>query len=113
MNISFGSTYRIPITQPGVNNAKKEKLRTLTQQYGGLISSSKTGAARVSLPDRLDEKFEKDLKNIGYKQYQKFPAENLSNDEIDLYIRLNQPQGNYDQKGKQKKGIKREKELYN
>ena len=56
MNVSFSSTYRVPITQPGVNNAKKDKLRTLTQKYGGLISSSKTGAARVSLPNELDDK---------------------------------------------------------
>lgn len=113
MNVNFGSTYRIPISQPGVNNAKKERLRELTSEYDGLISSSKTGAARVSIENKLDEKFEKKLRGIGYKEYQKFPAEKLSKDEIDLYIRLNQPKGNYTQRGKQKKGMPKRKELYN
>ncbi len=112
MNISFGSTYRVPITQPGVNNAKKDKLRTLTQQYGGLISSSKTGAARVSLPNELDEKFEQDLKNIGYRQYQKFDAESLPKAEIDGYIKKALSKFDYDQKGKQKQGKPKKKELY-
>ena len=113
MNVSFSSTYRVPITQPGVNNAKKDKLRTLTQQYGGLISSSKTGAARVSLPNELDDKFEKDLKGIGYKQYQKFDAENLQKEKIDEYIKKALSKFDYSQKGKQKAGKPKEKELYN
>lgn len=113
MNISFGSTYRVPISQPEVNNAKKERLRTLTQQYGGLISSSKTGAARVSLPNELDDKFEKDLKGIGYKQYQKFDAENLPKEKIDEYIKKALSNFDYSQKGKQKAAKPREKELYN
>lgn len=113
MNISFGSTYRVPITQTGVNNAKKEKLKNLSNQYNGLISSSKTGALRVSLPNELDAQFEKDLKSIGYKQYQKFDAENLPADKIDKYIRISLGELEYEQKGKQKKGKIREKELYN
>lgn len=113
MNISFGSTYRVPITQPGVNNAKKEKLRQLAQEYDGLISSSKTGALRVSLPNELDGKFEQELKNIGYKQYQKFDGENIPADKIDKYIRISLGELEYEQKGKQKKGKIREKELFN
>ena len=58
MNISFGSTYRVPITQPGVNNAKKARLRELADEYNGLIGSSKTSALRVSLPNKLDAEFE-------------------------------------------------------
>lgn len=113
MNISFCSTYRVPITQPGVNNAKKEKLRQLAQEYDGLISSSKTGALRVSLPNELDGKFEQELKNIGYKQYQKFDGENIPADKIDKYIRISLGELEYEQKGKQKKGKIREKELFN
>lgn len=113
MNISFGSTYRVPICQSGVNKAKKEKIKDLAVQYNGLISSSKTGALRVSLPNELDEQFEKDLKNISYKQYQKFDAENLPADKIDKYIRISLGEFEYEQKGKQKKGKIKEKELYN
>lgn len=113
MNINFGSTYRIPITQPGVNNAKKDRLRELTNDYDGLISSSKTGAARVSLPNKLDSEFEKKLKGIGYRQYQKFDAENLPKEKIDEYIKKALNEFDYSQKGKQKAGKLREKELYN
>ena len=112
MNISFGSTYRVPITQPGVNNAKKVRLRQLADEYNGLIGSSKTSALRVSLPNKLDAEFEGKLKKIGYKQYQKFDAENLPLDKIDTYIINCQRDGDYSQKGKQKKGKTREKELY-
>ncbi len=113
MNISFGSTYRVPINQSGVNNAKKEKLRELAQEYNGLIGSSKTSALRVSLPNKLDAQFEKDLKSIGYKQYQKFDGENIPADEIDTYVRICLSELEYEQKGKQKKAKIREKELYN
>ena len=113
MNISFGSTYRVPITQPGVNNAKKERLRELASEYNGLIGSSKTSALRVSLPNELDKEFEDKLKKIGYKQYQKFDAENLPKEKIDEYIKKALNQFDYSQKGKQKAGKPREKELYN
>ena len=113
MNISFGSTYRVPITQPGVNNAKKERLRELADEYNGLIGSSKTSALRVSLPNKLDSEFESKLKKIGYKQYQKYDAENLEAHEIDTYIICCQRDKDYVQKGKQKKAKAREKELYN
>lgn len=113
MNISFGSTYRVAITQPGVNNAKKERLRELARQYDGLISSSKTGTLRVSLPNKLDERFEKDLKSIGYKQYQKFDAENLPKDKIDEYIKKALSGFDYIQKGKQRAAKPKTKELFN
>ena len=54
--INFGSTYRIPITQAGVNAAKKAKLKELIQSYpNGLIGNSKVGNARVSMPDSEDQ----------------------------------------------------------
>ena len=113
MNISFGSTYRVPITQPGVNNAKKERLRQLADEYNALIGNSKTSALRVSLPNKLDAEFEGKLKQIGYRQYQKYDAENLEAHEIDTYIICCQREKDYTQKGKQKKAKSREKELYN
>ena len=103
MEVSFGSTYRIEITQPGVNKAKKERLRALTTKYEGLISSGDTGTARVSILNSQDDAFEKDLKDIGYKQYQKFDAENLPQTEIDRYIKSKLDTRDYTQKGKQKK----------
>lgn len=74
-DINFTSTYRIPITQAGVNSAKKGRLKELIQSYpNGLIGNSKTGHARISVPDSEDASFIGKLKKIGYKVYQKFEA---------------------------------------
>ena len=54
-----------------------------------------------------------ELKKIGYKQYQKYDAENLEAHEIDTYIICCQRDKDYTQKGKQKKAKSRKKELYN
>ena len=57
-DINFTSTYRIPITQAGVNSAKKLKLKQLIESYpNGLIGNSKVGNARISIPNKEDEKF--------------------------------------------------------
>ncbi len=112
MNISFGSTYRIPITQPGVNNSKKERLRDLTDEYNGLISSSKTGTARVSIDNDDDAEFEKRLKSIGYRQFQKFEGENIPHSQLDAYIKKLLDAREYQQAGKQMKAKPREKKLY-
>ena len=102
MKISFGSTYRIEITQPGVNKSKKARLRDLIKSNGGLIGSSNTGAARISISNEDDDMFEKSLKSIGYKQYQKFEAENLDKNETDAYIKSKLDSRDYIQVGKQK-----------
>ena len=107
--ISFGSTYRIPITQAGVNNAKKERLRTLIQSYpNGLIGKSKTGQARVSVPDSEDSKFEQKLKTIGYKVFQKFEGDNIPKEQIDSFIKSKLDERDYSQVGKKMKRMSRE-----
>ena len=58
-----------------------------------------------------DEKFEKDLKGIGYKQYQKFDAENLPKEKIDEYIKKALATFDYSQKGKQKVPQKQESDF--
>ena len=108
-NISFGSTYRIPITQAGVNNAKKERLRTLIESYpNGLIGKSKTGQARVSVPDSEDSKFEQKLKTIGYKVFQKFEGDNIPKEQIDSFIKSKLDERDYSQVGKKMKRMSRE-----
>lgn len=107
--INFGSTYRIPITQPGVNNAKKEKLRMLVESYdNGLIGKSKTGYARVSIPDSQDNDFTSKLKSIGYKVFQKFEGENVSKENLDSFIKEKLDTRDYNQKGKKMKRMSRE-----
>lgn len=107
--INFTSTYRIPITQAGVNSAKKLKLKQLIESYpNGLIGNSKVGNARVSLPNNEDDKFIKQLKTIGYKTYQKFDGENIPKENLDMFIKENLDTRNYNQIGKNKKRMNRE-----
>lgn len=103
MNINFTSTYRIPITQAGTNNAKKDKLRNLVSLYpNSIVSKQKTGFARLSIPNTEDAKFEGKLKGIGYKVFQKFDGENVPKDLLDEYIKEALKYGEFQQKGKQK-----------
>ena len=107
--LSFGSTYRIPVTQAGVNNSKKEKLRNLVESYpNGLIGKGKTGYARVSVPESLDSDFESKLKKIGYKVFQKFDGHDISKDSMDSFIKEKLDTRDYNQKGKKMKKMSRE-----
>jgi len=102
--VSFGSTYRIPVTQAGVNSAKKEKLRDLILSYpNGLIGKSKTGHARISVPDSEDANFIAKLKKIGYKVFQKFEGNNIPKEDLDEYIKLRLDTMDYAQRGKSPK----------
>ncbi len=113
MNINFGSTYRIPYRKGG--ESVRQPLRDLALEYGGLATQNKSsnGSARVSIPNSLDNEFEQKLRKIGYKEYQKFPAESLSLSEIDAYIKEQLNMFNYIQKGKQKAGRLKERKLHN
>ena len=103
-NISFGSTYRIPITQAGINSAKKAKLKELVESYpNGLCGKSKTGHARVSIANSEDASFIQKLKRIGYKVYQKFEGENIDKEEIDRHIKTLLDNREFTQKGKSPK----------
>lgn len=107
--INFGSTYRIPITQAGVNSAKKAKLRELIESYpNGLIGKSKTGQARVSVPDSEDNNFVSKLKAIGYKVFQKFEGDNIAKEDIDLHIKTKLNIMDYEQKGKRPQRMSKE-----
>ncbi len=107
--ISFKSTFRIPISQPGVNAAKKARLRELIQSYpNGLIGKGKLGNARVSVADSEDANFIQKLKNIGYKIYQKFEGENIPAENLDAYIKTRLEGRDYSQKGKNMPRMSRE-----
>lgn len=108
-DISFGSVYRIPITQAGVNSAKKTKLRNLIESYpNGLIGKSKTGQARISVPDSEDANFVGKLKAIGYKVFQKFEGDNISKENLDSFIKEKLDTRDFSQKGKQFKRMSKE-----
>lgn len=100
--INFGSTYRIPITQQGINNSKKIQLKSLISSFNGLVGTGNTGYARVSIPNSKDESFIRKLKHIGYRVYQIFEGENIARNKIDDYIKECMNGGDYKQFGKQK-----------
>lgn len=100
--INFGSTYRIPITQQGINKAKKVQLKSLIDSYGGLVGTGNTGYARVSMPNSKDESFLRELKKIGYKIFQEFEGESIPKKNLDDYIKPLLDNREYKQYGKQK-----------
>lgn len=109
-DISFQSTFRIQISQPGINKAKKNRLKSLIESYpNGLIGNSNTGHARISIPNENDTAFISKLKNIGYKIYQKFEGENISKENLDNYIKDCLNKRDYSQIGKQKAAINNKK----
>lgn len=108
-DISFGSTFRIPISQAGVNNAKKLKLRDFINSYpNGLIGNSKLGYARVSVADKEDCTFIAKLKNIGYKIFERFQGENISKENLDTFIKEKLDARNYNKIGTSPKRMSKE-----
>ena len=111
-DIPFGSTYRIPITQPGINSAKKGALKMMVSKYQNVLyPNGNNGNVRVSVRQRLDNDFEQKLKRLGFKIFQKFERNNVPKTEfensgvskLDLYIKGELDKGNYKQFGKQKR----------
>lgn len=108
-DVTFGLTYRIPISQAGINSAKKAKLRELIESYpNGLIGKSKVGHARISIADSEDATFIGKLRKIGYKVYQKFEGENIDKEDLDIFIKERLDSRNYSQKGKKPDRLSRE-----
>ena len=53
-NITFGSTYKIPMSQWGINNTKKLQLKNLVSSFNGVVTKGKDSFAVVSIPDKKD-----------------------------------------------------------
>lgn len=111
--VNFSSTFRIPVTQPGVNKVKKVKLKGLVDSYGGLVGTGNTGYARVSIPNEKDESFLRKLKSVGYKVFQVFEGENISRKSLDDYIKSCLDARDYKQVGKQKAKVSNVKSKLN
>ena len=111
-DISFGSTYRIPLVQQGITAAKREALKSMASRYQNVLyPNGSNGNVRVSIRQRLDAGFELKLKRLGFKVFQKFERNNVPKTEfensgvskLDLYIKDELKRANYKQFGKQKK----------
>ena len=84
--ISFKSTYKIPVTQWGINNTKKIQLKSLINSYNGLFTGKKDKFALVSIPDKKDLGFIRKLMKIGYREYKQFVGEKISKDSLVEYV---------------------------
>ena len=107
--ISFTSTYRIPLVEQGITKAKREALKEMSTKYqNSLFPKGNNGFVRISIRKRLDEKFEQNLKQLGFKVFQKFEKHNVpktalevNSTKLDLYINEELNKKNYRQYGKQ------------
>lgn len=104
VEVSFGSTYRIPLKQAGINGAKKERLREfITNKFtNSLVSAdNNNGTARISVPQENDEFVERSIKSMGFKVFQKFDLQNINKFNMDAEIKKLLDARSYSQKGKQ------------
>ncbi len=104
-DISFKSTYRIPLVEQNVTRAKRQALKKMASKYQNVVyPKGEQGSVRVSIRKRLDEGFEQKLRQIGFKVFQKFEKHNIpkTEDRMDNYIKKELKRGNYQQFGKQK-----------
>ena len=85
-DISFKSTYKIPVTQWGINNTKKLQLKFLVESNNGIITGKKDKFALVSIPDNKDMGFIRKLMKIGYREYKQFVGEKISKDSLVEYV---------------------------
>lgn len=103
--ISFKSTYRIPLVEQNISAAKRDALKKLASKYqNALYPSGNQGNVRVSIRKRLDNGFEQKIRQLGFKVFQKFDKHNIpkTNGKMDNYIKEELINGNFKQYGKQK-----------
>ena len=86
-NITFGSTYKIPMSQWGINNTKKLQLKNLVSSYNGVVTKGKDSFAVVSISDKKDIGFIRKLSKIGSFQYEMFEGEKIPKDSLLSYIK--------------------------
>ena len=116
MQVSFKSTYQIPLVEQNITPSKREALKKMVNGYQNVLyPKGNIGNVRVSIRKRLDQGFEQKLRQIGFKVYKKFDRHNVPKtfvrdgdvykSKMDIYINdeLNNPNSTYKQFGKQKK----------
>lgn len=101
--VSFTSTYRIPLIERKVSVAKRQALKDLASKYENhLYPNGNKGCVRISIPEEQDGQFEQKLRQIGFKVFQKFEQHDVSYDKMDSYIKQALKYNEYKQFGKQK-----------
>lgn len=67
--VSFGSSYKIPVSQWGINNTKKMQFKAIVGSYAGKIcGKGKDSFAVLSIPDKKDRSFMDKIRKLGYYQ---------------------------------------------
>lgn len=110
--ISFTSSYRFPMTQPGVSRFNRESLKPELMKHldkvGAFqIPNTGKGNGRISVAEKYDSFMEGLLKKFGFKRYQKFPLHDVSIEEVDKAVKKMHVTGDYVQKGMQKAPMKK------
>ena len=86
-DISFKSTFKIPMSQWGVNNSKKIQLKSLVSSYNGIVTKGKEPTAFVSIADKKDIGFIRKLKKIGYYEFKQIEGENIKKESLVDYVK--------------------------
>lgn len=86
-DISFKSTFKIPVSQWGVNNTKKIQLKSMVASYNGIVTKGKEQTAFVSIADKKDIGFIRKLKKIGYYEFKQIEGENIKKESLVDYVK--------------------------
>lgn len=112
--INFTSSYRFPMTQPGVNRFKRESLKPELLKHidkiGAFqIPNTGKGYGRISVKEIYDGLVEGLLKRLNFNRYQKMPLHDVSIAKVDEAVKNFGKTGDYIQKGIQKAPMKKNK----
>lgn len=102
--ISFKSTYRVPLVGQNITQSRRDALKKMASKYqNALYPKGNLGFVRVSIRKRLDEGFEQKLKQLGFKVFQKFERHNIpkTDGQMDIYIKECLDNREFKQFGKQ------------
>lgn len=110
--INFTSSYRFPMTQPGVNRFKRESLKpelikNIDKIGAFQIPNTGKGYGRISVKECYDGFVEGILKRLNFKRYQKMPLHDVSIAKVDEAVKDLGRTGDYVQKGMQKAPMKK------
>ena len=76
--VSFRSSYKIPVSQWGVNNTKKIQFKSIIGSYAGKIcGKGKDAFAILSISDKKDKSFIDKIRKLGYYQFEMFDNNNF------------------------------------
>jgi len=85
--ISFGSTFKIPVSQWGINNTKKLQFKSLIGSYSGsFFGKGNDSFVLLSIPDSKDITFVKKLQKIGYFDYLQIKGEKIPKNKLEAYV---------------------------